>query len=228
MLESLLFLFLPPSFTALAGFLFQSALRQPNRVIWWRLITGTLIFALMCLYLEELASDGGLGGAVALITAIFATLPILISAAWILWSVPRWRKLCAIILVLLLPSAFWFSIQQGDAQSPESITQLHGDQIVQALEHYHSIQQRYPAALATLVPNYISRLPDALTTQGTGWLYHTDGRQYTLGYWHYPDRDAVILCRYHSIRPEWQCKVTPNNQYGWAPFPVVMTPESQP
>jgi hypothetical protein len=214
MIETLFFLFLPPSFTALAGSLLQSALRQPNRIAWWRLITGTLIFALMCLYLEELASAGGLGGTVALTAAIFATLPILISAVWILWSAPRWRKLVAPALVLLFPGAFWFSIQQGDAQSPESITQHHGDQIVQALEQYRSTQQRYPSALATLVPNYISSLPDALTTQGTGWLYHTDGRQYTLGYWHYPDRDAVMLCRYHSIHPEWQCKATPNNQYG--------------
>jgi len=228
MITSLLFFILPPTLTGLAGFLIQSSLRQPHTILWSRLVGSIIIFVGICVGLGTLASAGELGGPVALLVGILATLPVLMTGAWIAWSIPHWRKVVAPLVSLLIPAAFWLSIWQGDAQSPEQITQRHGDQIVQALESYYAAQHSYPAALADLVPGYVSTVPEAVTTQGMGWLYHTDSREYMLGYWHYPDKEAVILCRYRSASPAWNCAVTANTVQGWAPFHVVWTPVPEP
>jgi hypothetical protein len=226
-IESLLFLLLPAALIGVVGFLVQSSLRDPRTVSWWRLAGSVLIAVGVCFRLGFLASVGGLGGVFAVILGLIATLPALGAGIWIAWSVPRWRKLVA-LLVLLIPTAFWISIEQGDAQSLEQITQRHGDQIVQALQAYHTAQRNYPAALSDLVPSYLPSLPDALTTQGTGWLYQSDIERYTLGYWYYPGKEVVMLCRYSSTKPSWDCGVTPNTQEGWAPFQVVWTPVAEP
>jgi hypothetical protein len=227
-LESLLFFVLPTTLTGVAGFLIQASLRDQRTISWWRLAGSIIIVLGVCFGLGALASVGELGGPFALISGTIATIPAFISGIWIGWSVPRWRRLAAPLVVLLIPYAFWSSIWQGDAQSPEKVTQRHGDQIVQALESYQAAQRRYPVALTELVPIYLPSLPTALTTQGTGWLYHTDSQQYTLGYWHYPSKEAAILCRYHSTSPSWDCGVTANTAQGWAPFRVVWTPVPQP
>ncbi len=222
-LENLVFV-LPAIFIGVAGLLIQSSLRYPHVISWWRLASGIIIVLGVCFGLAALASVGGLAPLFALILGSIATLPALISGVWIAWSAPRWRKLAAPLVGLLIPFAFWISIWQGDAQSPENITQRHGDQIVHALETFHTVQQSYPAALTALVPIYLPNLPVALTTQGTGWLYDTDSHTYTLGYWHYPGKYDVILCRFRSTSSAWNCGVTDNTPQGWAPFRIVWTP----
>ena len=227
-LESLLLFVLPATLTAVAGFLIQASLRDRHAISWSRLTASIIIVFGVCFGLGALARAGGLAGPFALILGAIATLAAFISGIWIGWSVPRWRKLAAPLVVLLIPCAFWMSIWQGDAQSPEKVTQYHGDQIVQAVDSYHAAQRGYPVALTELVPIYLPSLPEALTTQGTGWLYHTGSQQYTLGYWHYPDKDGVLLCRYRSASPVWKCEVTATTVQGWAPFQVVWTPVPQP
>jgi hypothetical protein len=227
-LQSFFFCVLPAALSGWAGFLIQSSLREPRTIAWQRLAASAIVVLAVCVGLDAIANVGQLGAPFALILGASATLPILITGVWIAWSAPRWRKLVAPLVVLLIPTAFWMSIQQGNAQSPEQITQRHGDRIVQALQAYHAAQRSYPAALTDLVPKYLPGLPNALTTQGMGWLYQTDSQQYTLGYWHYPSREEVILCRHRSTSPSWDCGVTANTAQGWAPFQVVWTPVPQP
>jgi hypothetical protein len=223
-IEQLLFFLFPAMLTSVAGFLVQSSLRDPRAISWWRLVISVLIIVGCCVGLGTLARGGQLGGPVALILGAVATVPILITGVWIVWSAPHWSKLIAPLIVLLIPTAFWISIQHGDAQSPEQITQRHGDRIIQALDAYHADQRSYPAALTALVPRYLPSLPDARTTQETGWLYQTDSQQYMLGYWYDPDKAVVTVCRYHSTNPSWACSPTANTVQGWAPFQIVWTP----
>jgi hypothetical protein len=174
----LLFVIIPSA----SGFLLQSALHNKDRIIWWRVALSISLIGCLSGVLAWIASIGQFAPVGALILAGYAIIVVLIASAWIAWTVPRWRKLSALALVILTPYAFWTSIQYGDTQSPESITQRHGDMIIPALEQYHAAHGAYPSALNELVPNYISVLPEALTTQGTGWLYKAESGQYALRY----------------------------------------------
>lgn len=115
------------------------------------------------------------------------------------------------------------SLAQGVSDSSEERTKRNGDALVAALQSYYAAERRYPAALDELVPPYLPALPEALTTQGTGWLYMSDTQQYTLGYWYNPGKIDFFLCRYQSHEPGWTCRVELHSAAGWAPFEPVPT-----
>jgi hypothetical protein len=213
----------PTLLVGIAGFFLQYALRDPCLVRWRYIAVSLALLAVGCFLLGTIASFGRLWPFWAFLIALSCVSVALVTAIWIAWSLRRWRKLIALLVVFVLPAVFWASVLTGDTQSPEGITEKNGDMIVQALEQYHDANGMYPTHLAELVPVHLSELPEALTTQGTGWLYTSDARKYTLGYWHYPHKLGVILCLHDSETTEWQCESTVYAQ-GWEPFSPVLTP----
>jgi hypothetical protein len=227
--DEILFLIMafgPIPLAGIAGFLMHSGLRDWWRISWWHMGGGLALFAMGCLLLRDLASGGRLGPVIAFLVALSATGVAIVTALWMVWSLPRWRKLAALLPAIVLPAALFVSIWIGEGQSPEEITQRNGDTIAQALERYHAETGIYPAELTELVPTCLVEIPEALTTQGTGWLYTSDSNQYTLGYWHYPDKLGVILCLHSSTDEGWQCQSTYSAE-DWTPFSPVPTPTVQ-
>src|SRR5262245_43450141 len=206
-----------------AGYLLQSALQDAGRIIWWRIALSVSLVACLCIALAWIASAGEIAPVVAVVLAAFTTVAVLFAGIWVAWTVPGWRKLSVLPFVILAPYAFWASIQYGDAQSPEKITQQHGDLIVQTLERYHNATGAYPLALTDLVPAYIPALPEALTTQGTGWLYKAQRDQFALGFWYWPDKLGAMVCKYRTSERKWDCSPAFDAQ-GWAPFDGISTP----
>jgi hypothetical protein len=217
----------PIPLAGISGFLLQYGLRDPCRVRRWCIAVSLTLLIGGCLLLWYFASLGQLGPLFAYLTALSAAGVALVTAIWMAWSLPRWRKLTALLVGLLLPGAFLASVRMGDAQSPERITERNGDVIIQALEKHHIENGVYPTNLAELVPAHLNELPEALTTQGTGWLYTSDTREYTLGYWHYPHKFGVILCLHSSETAGWQCESTYEPR-DWSPFSPVLTPIARP
>jgi hypothetical protein len=181
------------------------------------------LFALACTLLCGFASLGHLGPVLALLTMLSATGVAIVTGAWMVYSLPGWRKLSAVLIGFVLPMVFSASIWVGENQSPEKVTRRNGDKIAYALEQYYAETGEYPTELNDLVPANLTELPQALTTQGTGWLYTSSTNQYTLGYWHYPHKLGVVLCLYSSESKNWQCESTFHSQ-GWGPFSPVWTP----
>lgn len=216
-----------PIVAGCAGYLLQSALRDTNHIVWWRVALSISLILGLCGGFGLIASTGQLAPVIAIVLAVYTTVVVLIASIWIAWTVPRWRKLSALPFAILAPYAFWASIQYGDAQSPENITQQHGDLIVQTLERYHNAQGAYPSALTDLVPAYIPALPEALTTQGTGWLYKAQHDQFALGFWYWPDKLGAMVCKYRTSERKWDCSPAFDAQ-GWAPFDGVSTPTPTP
>src|SRR5262245_13604268 len=128
-----LILIVLPIVAGCAGYLLQSALRDTDHIVWWRIALSISLIVGLCGGFELIASAGQIAPVVAAVLAALATVVVLITSIWIAWTVPRWRKLSGLAFVVLTSSAFWASIQYGDMQSPEKITQRHGDEIIQAL-----------------------------------------------------------------------------------------------
>jgi len=217
----------PIPLVGIAGFLLQYGLRDPYRVRWGSIAVSLALLAAVCFLLWNTASLGRLGPVFAFITVLSVAGVTLVTAIWMLWSLRRWRKLIALLVGFALPAVFLASVWMGEEQSPEEITQRNGDVIVQALGQYHTESGVYPTDLAELVPAHLNELPEARTMQDTGWLYTSDTRKYTLGYWHYPDKLGVILCLHSSKITGWQCEPTYRAQ-DWSPFSPVPTPVLRP
>ncbi len=213
----------PPFFTAIVGFLMQSSLHESRKIHWWRIALSLMLSVLACFALGHVASFGGWAPAFAFFVALSATGIAIVAGLWMVWSLPRWRKLAALVVGVVLPVTFLASISIGETRSPETVTEKNGDRIVQALEQYHLETGTYPTELTGLAPVYLAALPEALTTQGTGWLYTSNDKQYTLGYWHDPDRDGATLCLHSSESKNWECEFTFMPR-GWGPFQGVPTP----
>jgi hypothetical protein len=147
-----------------------------------------------------------------------------IATLWIMLRVAIWRKVAAFALLITFSLLMWQGVLYGEARSPEMITQRNGDTIIQALDQYYTKHNRFPASLQELIPVYLPILPDAQTTQGTGWLYDVSGKEYTLGYWYWPEREGTMLCKYNSsTTKDWAC-LSASSYKDWEPFPVVPTP----
>lgn len=220
-------LFGPILLAGIAGFLLQYSLRDSHRVHWWCIAISMALFIAGCFLLWWLASLGGLATLCAFFTALSSVGVTTVAAIWMARSLWRWRKLTALLVGFVIPAAFVASVLLGETQSPEDITQRNGNIIVQALEQRRSESGVYPTSLDKLVPVCLNELPEALTTQGTGWLYTSDGSQYTLGYWDDPRWFGVNLCLHSSESKGWRCKYTYGYQ-DWSPFSPVPTPTPKP
>jgi hypothetical protein len=202
----------------LAGYLIQSGLREP-RVQWWRLLVSVVVIGLLCFSLYADASLGGWGLVGAFVFGFLSACLALAVAIWLAWTLPRWRKLAGPIFCVALVPAMYYSVEAGDWRSPEDTTRRNGDLIIQALDQYHATSGHYPEKLTQLEPTYLATLPEAETTQGTGWLYESDGHDFTLGYWYWPDRWNTRVCLYASPGQTWECGI-----WNWGPFEGVPTP----
>jgi hypothetical protein len=107
----------------------------------------------------------------------------------------------------------------GSSQSPDNITRRNADQVIGALNRYEIEVGVYPDKLNQLIPKYLETLPNAATTQGTGWLYDSTTGDFTLGYWYAAEKMGASVCRYESTIRNWTCDF--NN---WGSFKEVPTP----
>jgi hypothetical protein len=209
-----------PFLIGLATFLIVSGVSKAHRSCWWRVLAGLAISVLVGLWSIDLASRGGMGGVGAVITTLFALVAVVVVALGMLVSLRGWWKLTAALPVVLFPLVLFGSIVIGHRRSPKSVTQDNGDVIVQALDDHYATTGSYPPELARLVPAYLATLPEALTTQGTGWLYDSSGDGFTLGYWQWPGKfGSSYVCLYTSVDETWECEFDQ-----WGPFKAVSTP----
>jgi hypothetical protein len=216
-----------PLLVGIAGILVQRGLRNGQRIRWW-IAGGSLIaIALAGLLLGHLGSQGGWGGVWAFILSLTTGVIAVVICVWLIWVLPRWRKLASFGFAAATALMVLVSWKLGNYYSPEATVERNAETIVQALEEYHTESSTYPAALDELVPVYLPVLPEAVTTQGTGWLYTSNGDSYTLGYWFNPRKFGVTLYLYSSENAKWEWRFTYSAQ-DWTPFSPVPTPTSKP
>lgn len=218
-MAEILFPFAPLLATGLASFLIHSGVREPRKYSWLFVTAGLAMLAAICYWLSDLASLGYMALVGALFIGFLCACVAIISALWITLTLKGWRKLSAILLGVAFPLSMYYSILVGDTKSPESSTRHNGDVIVQALYQYQAGTGRFPTDLADLEPTLLATQPEALTTQGTGWLYESTSDSFTLGYWYWPDKFGSSVCLYESSNSQWNC--AHNN---WGPFQTVWTP----
>ena len=216
-------IFSPPFLVGCAGVLLYRGLRAVPHVHWGYSSASVFLFLLASIVVGWLARGSGLGLVFAFALGGCSIAVLFIETMWIVWCVPRWRKLGAGVVFIAVSVLFWQSILYGETQSPEMITQRNGTTIVGALDQYYRRYSHFPATLQELTPQYFSELPVAVTTQNTGWLYALTDDTYTLGYWYWPDKHGVMLCTYSSAVGRWKCSPTLSYR-DWEPFPVVLTP----
>jgi hypothetical protein len=183
------------------------------------MLLGLVSTIILCTLTFLFSSAGEFGPVAALMLGLAGTCAALGGAIAMAWRLPRWQKGLAIFPAVLLPVLLYSSLSFGEAQSPEEQTKRHDIQIAIALDQYYTQHGAYPRSLVNLEPAFVSPLPEALTTQGRGWLYQADEDTYMLGFWYWPAKDGVEVCLYASLTRVWDCKF--NN---WGPFPGVTTP----
>ncbi len=213
------FLFGPVATTTVGVFLLHSGLRQPGKLIWWRIASCTILLAVTPYWLSRIAQLGDLAIVYVFLLTLFLACVAIVSGLWMLWVLHKWRKVASATVAVAFPILLWFGFLAGMSNAPEEATENNGDQIVQVLRDYHTHSGVYPKQLAQLEPEYLTILPQALTTQGTGWLYSSDGTTFTLGYWKWPEKFGAWVCLYESDNPKWVCDLN-----HWGPFQEVPTP----
>jgi len=211
---------LPVACTALATFLLHRGLASSRPLARWFLLASLLLLIVIgssILFAAVRAEDDGL---FAFIFAVPVTATAVGAAIWLALSLPSWRKLAAVALGVLFPMLILLSIQLLATPAPETITRQHGDVLIQALKRYAQTTGSYPDHLTDLVPTYLPAIPEATTTQGTGWLYRGTAQQFILGFWYWPEKDSSWVCLHQSDGVEWECKYD-----NWGPFSPVSTPQ---
>jgi hypothetical protein len=212
-------LFGPIIASVVAGVLLHSGLRASNQVDWRRVGVGIALLALTCYGLFYLASFGLLVSVFASLLGLIIACVAAVAGFWMFWRLRGMQGIIALVVGILFPIALYFGIRAGNAQAPENVTQRNGDIIIQALHRYYTDTRTYPGRLTDLEPSYLAAEPDALTTQSTGWLYTGNDKEFTLGYWYWPDKFGAEVCLYQSGTQSWECGA--NN---WGPFRAVPTP----
>jgi hypothetical protein len=193
-------------------------LRTPQRRAWGTLIASVSVLILACWCVGLTASIGGLGGAVALIQASFATVASLITSLWLLWSLNGWNKAVTLLVSFLFPLTLFSSIHIGDTHSPDAVIRHNGTALVQAIDRYHTASGTYPKTLNELVPSFLTALPEEPKTIW-GWLYTSSDNTFTVGYVYDVGKWGYSVCLYRSADPKWDC--LPNST---GPFVLQPTP----
>lgn len=215
-------IFSPPLLIGVQGILLYSALHTSSKVDWGQLLVSAVMLALTSYALYDLTRMGLLAPLFAMGIALATTGVTLVVGIWLIWVLAGWRKSISVVSLIVVPLVLVASLAAGNARAPESITKINGSTIAQALERFHEDKLVYPQSLEELIPVYLQEIPEALTTQGTGWLYVASGGEYTLGYWYWPD-DCTSLCKYSSEDHAWSCNIACLSE-DWTPFTPVPTP----
>ena len=206
-----------------AGILLHRRLSARRAIQWATVITVLLSLLLASYNIGKFTSYGDLSIIFTFFVGLKAILVAIGISAWLIITRPNWQKLMAIGFMLLSIASIIGGYRIGDYHTPENIMQRNAETIVKALERYHDQFNHYPATIDGLVPEQLPQLPEAITTQGTGWLYTSDGTSYTLGYWMLPYKFGVHLCLYGSENRLIQdCGLTERD--GWEPFSPIYTP----
>jgi hypothetical protein len=215
-------LMLSPVMIVLSAFFIQGSLKKANGPITWRLITGGVLFIAGIVPFGPVTASGYLGPEVAVILGAITVLAALGCALWLALSLPRLRKLAALPMGLLLPAAIVGSIAIGESYSPERRSENGGDEIIHALDVYHSRHGTYPDELQRLEPEYLI-IPTAIANRfgngHKGWLYASYGDYYVLGFTSHVDRDAAFVHYYDSRTPGWNAGVW--GWGNWGPLPTI-------
>ena len=210
-----IFLFGQAIVVGLAGYLIVEAISKH----WGLGLPSIALILLTCYWFAYEASLGAWGGVAAFISLIPSSLAVFISGLMIALVLKGWRKLFALFFILGLPISFFLAMEYGKTYSPEDVTERNGEIIVKALQSYRRDRGIYPSSLIELVPTYLESIPEALTTQHSGWLYTTQESQFTLGYWRWPEKMGASVCLYRSGNTTWDCELNK-----WGPFHQVPTP----
>ncbi len=213
---------LPYLMTCIAGLLMRSGLQASFGISRSTITISVLLLSAVCFLVADFASYGLLAVVFAFLTAFTTTIVAVIVGIWLERSLKGRRRTIALFVGLVFPIGLFLSVQIGDSYSPEGQTRQHGEHVIQALDQFHQNVGKYPSTLSEVAPTYVTVVPEALTTQGTGWLYTTTQNGFILGYWYYPDKMGSDVCLYSSQARKWVCDF--NN---WGPFRVVPTPSSQ-
>ena len=157
------------------------------------------------------ATDG-LGSAFLALDAIM----VAIAAAMLLaWALTGWRRLAALVFVLLVMLSLAHSNEQGMRMqmSPTEVTKAHAEEINQAIQRYYEREGRYPSTLVALMPFYLWHIPQPMILRDQTWCYEGGDDYYRLGYVHRPGFGApadYISVRVHAAvgeppEPSWPC-----------------------
>jgi hypothetical protein len=203
----------------LGAVLITFALQKMHKFASLLIVVGTVLFSLICYWLFTLASYGDMGPFGAFAIGVICAGIAVICGIWMAWRLKTWRKLAAVLVGVVFPLTLFFSVQFGEAQSPEKITRQNAEEIVVALLQYQEKYGQFPSALSRLEPEFFVTLPEALTSQHTGWLYETKDDRFTFAYWKWPEKYGSWVCLYDSTNSTWNCEL--NN---WGPFKPVPTP----
>jgi hypothetical protein len=179
---TLYLLVFPSALTGIAGFLIESGLHSHPVSSPWKAALGLLLLGPVLIITYDTAKVGYLGPVFALLlTTVAVTGMAIVIALWLAWTLRGWRKSASLVFAVALPVGLYASLMTGNAHSPESLTEQNGGNIVEALNKYNNSTGSYPERLTDLVPGQLREIPEALTTQGMGWLYEGAGEKFMLG-----------------------------------------------
>ena len=113
-----------------------------------------------------------------------------------------YKKLIAIIVIVISPIIMFISLNIGMNFSPGAIIQRNGLEIASALEDYQTENGNYPDGIEDLVPGYIDEIKYPNTVWG--WLYTIEGDEFVLGYVFWVDKIGYGLYIYRPSTSEWE------------------------
>jgi hypothetical protein len=137
-----------------------------------------------------------------------------VAAAMLLaWVVRGWRRLAALIFVLLVMLTASYASALGWRMSPTGLTEVRAEKIERAIQRYYERNGQYPSELAALTPFYLWRIPPPMIFRDQTWCYEGGDGYYRLGYVHQPTFGVppeYISIRIHAalgepLKSSWPC-----------------------
>ena len=147
------------------------------------------------------------------ILPLFIFLAAMAAAMLMAWALKGWRRLGALVFVLLLTLLANFADQQGWRLKPTSVTETRAEKINRAIQRYYENRGSYPASLSDLTPAYLLLIPQPMIYRDQTWCYESGPDFFRLGYVHQPafgasDTNITIrIAASEGVPPEpgWPC-----------------------
>jgi hypothetical protein len=147
-----------------------------------------------------------------------------------------WSRLVGIVFAVIVGIAVLAGFQAGWGANFKTMTEQRAAQIAQALDRFHTREDRYPQNLTELIPRDLLYVPRPVMFQSEGWCYQGTASKYILtAFFHEYFGTPVSLKEYASagstageLLPCQERLVEMQSKYDWTNSPTTRVMEPTP
>jgi hypothetical protein len=158
------------------GSMFTSRVDGVLRLLTAALLLGLIVYSAFWASVWDQTSDG-LGGV--MISSVSTIAAVAIGMVMSFRAV-KWNRLAGVLFMAGVPVLIGFGFRLGWGVKFPVLTENRAARITQALERFHTRENRYPNGLAELAPRDLLIVPQPVMFRGEAWCYTGNARAFSL------------------------------------------------